>query len=372
MKQFVTTIFALILLNSLAYADLHKLLEAEKQKYQAQGVAVVIIDSKNSGAFMVHQESSEKDTPQKLTSDYLFEPGNAMMPISFALLLDKDKVSLNTQLIYCKEDKGEKLDCKEINATDAIIYSSNKAMNTLSVHLRAEELYNGFKRFGFTHIPPLKKLKQKKIYIQVCARGYGMRTNLFELTNAYRVFSYPNNVIKEKTANKMRKLLIDAVEKGTGKYAKVKGMVVGGKTGTALMIDKRVKRYVHNYNSTFIGFADGNGHKYTIGVLVIDPKIGKLASKTATNVFKDVVISLLNDSFELGMQEYKKGNIKKAVKLIDKACNDGNSIACYNLALLYESGEKIKKDFDKVKKYYKKSCDNGFELACDIYNQVHN
>ena len=119
------------------------------------------------------------------------------------------------------------------------------------------------------------------------------------------------DVIKEKTAKEMRKLLIEAVKKGTGKNAQVKGMLIGGKTGTAHIADKKLKRYTNNYNATFIGFANGKGHRYTIGVLVIDPKVGKLASKTAVNVFKDVVNSLLNDPFELGKREYKKGHIKK-------------------------------------------------------------
>jgi len=88
-------------------------------------------------------------------------------------------------------------------------------------------------------------------------------------------------------------------------------MLIGGKKGTALMVNKKTKRYSNQYNAIFISFANGKGHKYTIGVLVIHPKVGKLASKTAVNVLKDVVKSLLNDPFELGKQEYKKGNIKK-------------------------------------------------------------
>jgi len=183
-------------------------------------------------------------------------------------------------------------DCKENYVQDAIIYSSSKVMNMLSPNLKAEVLYKGLKKFGFTHIPSLDKLQQN-IYKQLCARGYGLRTNLLELTRAYTIFSNPKQIIKEQTAKQIQKLLIEAVEKGTGKNAQTKGMLIGGKTGTAHMISKRTRRYTNRYNVTFIGFANDRKNRYTIGVLVIDPKAGKLSSETAAKVFKDVVKSLI-------------------------------------------------------------------------------
>jgi len=290
MRQILILLILSIFLSTTVFGSL---LQVEKQKYQAKGVAVVVIDSVNSSAYMMYEKSSEKGSPKRLTRDYLFEPGNAMIPISFSLLLDKDSKWPNAKMIDCRNIDMKKEDCKENYAKDAIIYSSSRIMDMLSVHLKADELYSGLKKFGFTYIPSLKKLKQN-IYKTICARGYGIQTNLLELTKAYTIFSYPNNIIKKKTAKEMRKLLIEAVKKGTGKNAQVKGMLIGGKTGTAHMVSKKTKMYSNHYNETFIGFANGKGHRYTIGVLVIDPKVGKLASKTAVNVFKDVVKSLVH------------------------------------------------------------------------------
>jgi len=264
-------------------------------------------------------------------------------------------------------DKDNKY--KETYAKDAIFYSSSKTMDIVSKILKTKNLYNGLKKFGFNHIS-LKKLKRNG-YKQIYFGEFGMRTNLLELTMAYRIFSFPCDIIKKETAKEIRKLLIEAVKKGTGKNAQVKDMLIGGKTGTVLMVNKKTKRYSNQYNAIFIGFANGKGHKYTTGLLVINPKIKKLASKSAINIFRDVVKLLLNDPFELGKQEYKKGHIKKTIKLINKACNSGNSLACYNLALLYESGQDVKPDLTKAKKYYKKSCENGFELACRIYKYIN-
>jgi len=287
MKQIAVILFLLIFLSSTAFSDL---LTKEKQKYQAKTVAVVIINSATGK--IEYEVSSDKSSPKKLIREYLFEPGNAMIPISFALLLDKNSKWANSKMVDCRNVNIKKEDCKENYAQDAIIYSSSKVMDMVSPSLKAEDLYNGLKKFGFTHVPSLDKLQQNR-YKQLCTRGYGILTNLLELTKAYTIFSNPKHIIKEQTAKQMQKFLIEAVEKGTGKNAQTKGILIGGKTGTAHMISKRTRRYTNRYNATFIGFANGRKNHYTIGVLVVDPKIEKLSSETAVKVFKDVVKSLI-------------------------------------------------------------------------------
>ena len=377
MKQITAILFLLSFLSSTVFSDL---LTKEKQKYQAQGVAVVIIDSTTGK--IKFEVSSETLSPKKLTREYLFEPGNAMIPISFALLLDKNSQWANKKVLNCKEADMKKGDCKGSYAQDAIIYSSSKVMDILSPNLKAEELYKGLKKFGFTHTPSLNKLQQDR-YKQLCARGYGFRTNLLELTRAYIIFSNPKLIIKEQTAKQIQKLLIEALEKGTGKNAQIKGILIGGKTATARMISKKNKRYTNHYNATFIGFANGRKNRYTIGVLVIDPKAGKLSSETAAKVFKDVVKSLIYKNqmlktripveekiFNFAKKSYNNGEYKKAATLYERSCNSGNKIACYNLAIMCINGQGMKQDENKIKNYYRKSCKLGFDLACMTYKDI--
>ena len=99
MRQIATLLILSILLSNILFADL---LTTEKQKYQAKGIAVVIIDMKSKSSYMMNEESSEKGPAKKLTQDYFFEPGNAMIPISFSLLLDKDSKWSNAELIDCR------------------------------------------------------------------------------------------------------------------------------------------------------------------------------------------------------------------------------------------------------------------------------
>lgn len=112
-------------------------------------------------------------------------------------------------------------------------------MNIVSPSLKAKDLYYRLKKFGFTHVSPLKKLKQNR-HKQICSKGYGIQTNPLELKMAYQIFSFPCDVIKKEAAKKIRKLIIEAIKKGTGKNAQLKGMVIGGKTGTSRMINKKI------------------------------------------------------------------------------------------------------------------------------------
>ena len=101
-------------------------------------------------------------------------------------------------------------------------------------------------------------------------------------------------VISVKTAKDVQKILRQVVLKGTATVAKYDGLYLGGKTGTAHI--SYGGGYHKQYNTSFFGFAnDYEGHKYTIGVLVIEPNPDKhFASQTAVPTFRKVVEALVN------------------------------------------------------------------------------
>ena len=95
----------------------------------------------------------------------------------------------------------------------------------------------------------------------------------------------------------MKKILIKTVLKGTGKAAIYNGLEIGGKTGTARIA--KGGGYSDSYNSSFFGFANDAKHRYTIGVLVRDPKkrYYYYASQTAVPVFKQIVETLVEEGY---------------------------------------------------------------------------
>lgn len=100
----------------------------------------------------------------------------------------------------------------------------------------------------------------------------------------------------------MKKILIKTVNKGTGRKAITPGLEVGGKTGTAHIVEKG--EYVSKYNTAFMGFANDKTSKFTIGVVVIQPQKSQFASQTAVPVFKNAVDIMIED-------DYLKPNIVK-------------------------------------------------------------
>ncbi len=78
-------------------------------------------------------------------------------------------------------------------------------------------------------------------------------------------------VISPETAEKVRDILREAVEKGTGKRARMQGYTVAGKTGTG-QIAEGGEYQKGIYTSSFIGFFPKREPRYLILVVVREPK----------------------------------------------------------------------------------------------------
>ncbi len=273
--------------------------------------------------------------------EYSFEPGSVMKPITFSLLLEHKLVTpYDVVRGYNGRYKlGKKIITDEhkkawLSAENVIVYSSNIGIAQLAQRLKYDQFYQGLKKFGFgsksgIDLPyehtgfllPGYKLKSE-IYKATVGYGYGIRVTFMQLLKAYNVFNNfgkaitpriaaflsesngkkkdlpppkVTQVISPRTAATMHQILKKVVEKGTGTAAKIDGLEIGGKTGTAHIA--RGGKYVKSYNSSFFGFANDKKHRYTIGVTVIEPKEHYFASQTAVPVFRDIVIELLNEGY---------------------------------------------------------------------------
>jgi len=324
-----------------------------KKSLDAKEIVVAVMHSK-SGALLSLATSNRYNPNSIKKSDYpnlnatvveyAYEPGSVMKSITFALLLKEKKVNpyelvrtyggkykLGRSIIRDTHSEHEWL-----SAEDVIVHSSNIGTAQLAQRLDAIEFYQGLKDFGFTaktridlpyekagSIPHLHKFKSET-YKGTVGYGYGMTSTFMQVLNAYNVFNnngrivtpymasylrgadgkkYPIMRDKEKEviptliAKKMQEILIKTVQKGTGKKAKVDGLVIGGKTGTAHIAEKG--RYVKKYNSSFFGFANDNKNNFTIGVLVVEPKkkYHYFASESAVPVFKEIVLRLIEERY---------------------------------------------------------------------------
>jgi cell division protein FtsI (penicillin-binding protein 3) len=331
---------------------LEDVLDEYKKSLDAKEIVVSVMHSQ-SGALLALATSNRYDPDFIRRSDYAnlnvtaaeyaYEPGSVMKPITFAILLKEKKVNpYDLVRIYGGKYKlGRRIirdthDYEWLSAEDVIVHSSNVGTVQLAQKLNAIEFYQGLKDFGFTQktqidlpyeklgsIPPLHKFKSET-YKGTVGYGYGMTSTFMQVLKAYNTFNnngrmvtpyiasyfqgddgtkYPilrdgeKEVIPISVAKRMQSILIKTVQKGTGVKAKIDGLTIGGKTGTAHIAEKG--GYARRYNSSFFGFANDKKHNFTIGVLVVEPKkkYHYFASMSAVPVFKEVVLRLVEDGY---------------------------------------------------------------------------
>jgi len=329
---------------------IEKLLDIMKKELRAKEIMIAIMDSHTGKVYALASSNRylpknirKKDYPSLNSGmiEYSFEPGSVLKPITFSLLLEHKLIN-PYDLVNGHNGRfkmGRKVITDEhrfdwLSAENVIVYSSNIGIAQLAQKLSGYEFNNGLKKFGFAQkstpdliyekvgsIPSPKRL-ENEIYKATCAYGYGIRANLMQLMRAYSVFN--NNgkmvtpqivdtiideyhqekhiepfeeiqVIKGSTAQRVKKILIKTVNKGTGKKAITPGLIIGGKTGTAHIVEKG--KYVRKYNTAFMGFANDKSHDYTIGVIVVQPKKSQFAAQTAVPVFKKAVDIMIEEGY---------------------------------------------------------------------------
>lgn len=327
-----------------------KMLDSMKEELEAKQIIMVIMNSTNGK--VITMASSNRFLPKDIKrsdypslnsaiSEYSFEPGSVIKSITFALLLDKGLVN-PYDLVNGHNGRfkiGKKVITDEhrfdwLSAENVIVHSSNIGIAQLAQKLSGVELYEGYKSFGLSKkstkdliyekvgsLPSIKRLSNE-IYKATASYGYGMKANLLQLIRAYSAFNnngrivtpkIVNNfidargqnipieneeqiqVIKSSTANRVKKILIKTVNEGTGKKTKTDGLIIGGKTGTAHIVEKG--QYVDRYNTAFLGFANDRQNKYTMGVVVIEPKSSQFAAQTAVPVYKKTVDIMVEEGY---------------------------------------------------------------------------
>lgn len=329
---------------------IEKMLDKMKLQLDATQIMIAIMNPTDgkvlslatSSRFMPKNiQKSDYSSLNSGMTEYSFEPGSVVKVVTFALLLDKGRINpydmvngYNGRYQLGKKVITDEHKFDRLSAEEVIIHSSNIGISQLAQKLSGYEFNEGLQMFGFSKrstpdliyektgsVPSPKRL-DNEIYRATCSYGYGMRANLMQLVRAYTTFnnngkiSTPkivNNfvdeynriipiadeeqvqIIKSSTAQRVKEILIKTVNEGTGVKAKTPGLEVGGKTGTAHIVEDGV--YVRKYNTAFMGFANDENNKYTIGVIVIKPQISQFAAQTAVPVFKAAVDILIEDGY---------------------------------------------------------------------------
>ncbi|MDX9813789.1 MAG: penicillin-binding protein 2 [Sulfurimonas sp.] len=329
---------------------IEKMLDEMKLELDAKEIMIALMDGKNGDILSLASSnrfdpnSIKKDDYPSLNNGIIensYEPGSVIKAITYALLLDKNLINPydmidghNGRYKLGKRFITDEHKFDRLSAQEAIIHSSNIAIAQMAQKLSANDMASGFTKFGFAK-PSIKELAyeqsgslphpkqlESEVYKATVAYGYGMRANLMQLLRAYSAFNNngemlnpsvvkgfidsqrrfieahkdePTRVIESKTASRVKDVLVQTVNIGTGTKTKIDGLEIGGKTGTAHIVEGG--KYVKKYNTSFIGFANDKNRRYNLAVRVLEPKKSQFSAQTSVPVFKKVVDILVEDGY---------------------------------------------------------------------------
>jgi stage V sporulation protein D (sporulation-specific penicillin-binding protein) len=327
---------------------IEKKLKAGVEKYGAQGGMIGIMDpfsgniismvsypSFSQAQYWEYDESLRKNP--FITNFY--EPGSTFKPIVMASALDAGLITPETKCNICAGPvtvSGYDLHTwndkyyKDTNMIEVIQHSDNTGMVFVAQKLGADRMLSYLNKFGFGQLtgidlqgevePPLKPRNAwYDVDLATTGFGQGISVTPIELLTAFSAIAnggklmqpkvvtaiesengnlrkiadkVRGNAISEKTAKIMTEILVNAVEKGEAKWAKLAGYRIAGKTGTASI---PVKGHYDEKNTiaSFIGFAPADNPKFVMMVILEKPTTSIYAAETAAPLFFDLAKDLL-------------------------------------------------------------------------------
>lgn len=288
-------------------------------------------------------DDAELDALNQLWSNfcitYTYEPGSTVKPFTVACGLDTGTLDQNRTFIcdgyetisghdiHCVNTNGHGLETVE----DALKNSCNDALMQMSYDIGPENFSKYQQIFGFgtkTNIDlPGEARTDSLIYtedqlstINLATNSFGQNFNvtMIQVASAFcsiinggnyyqphvvkKITDENGNVIQEdngtllkktvssSTSELLKQYLYATVSDGTGKYAKVPGYSMGGKTGTA----QKLPRGQGNYLVSFIGFAPVDNPQLLVYVVVDEPNAEEefhstFAQEIAKGIFEETL-----------------------------------------------------------------------------------
>ena len=102
-------------------------------------------------------------------------------------------------------------------------------------------------------------------------------------------------VVSEETAARVRDMLVGVVDRGTGTAARIQGLRIAGKTGTAQQLSEGAYSK-SKYNASFAGFFPAEDPNVVLLVLLDSPTNGYYGGQVAAPIFREIARRIVNAS----------------------------------------------------------------------------
>ena len=342
--------------RSIEYYACKKLDEAA-QRHGADGGSIIMIDPK-TGAIIAMcswpdydpNNYSEISHAKYYNNPAIFdqyEPGSVFKVVTMAAGLDSDKVKpettyndLGSVMIEgwnkpIKNSDFETFGGHGITNMEQVLESSlNTGAIFVAQKVGTESFLNYVKNFGFGektgieletesngNISPLARKRVRPVEFATASFGQGITVTPLQMAMSFAAIANGGilmqpfivgeiinsdgtkevtqpkqirRVISERSALLLSGMMVNVVEKGHAKRAKVSGYYVAGKTGTAQIAGKSGGYDEGQTIHTFIGFAPSDDPKFVMLVKLDRPKDAPFAESTAVPLFGEIAEFALN------------------------------------------------------------------------------
>ena len=324
-----------------------QLLEAAKEKLNFEGGEIMVIEPHSGRIFASavfpnfnpnkYSEVSDFDIFQNPSTQKIFEPGSVFKPITMASALNEGKITPSTTYTdpgaikisgFTIFNYGQRVYPGKITMTEVLEKSINTGAVFAEQQLGSNLFLKYIEKFGIfepTGIDLREIYSENKefkkgyeINFVTASFGQGIEMTPIQLARAYCAIANggklvrpyivekiksqnelleikpkieAHSIISPKTASQLTAMLVNVVENGFAKSAKIPGYYIAGKTGTAqiswpaLKINK--KGYSEKTWQSFVGFAPAFNPRFLILIKLDNPET-KTAEYSAVPIFHDL------------------------------------------------------------------------------------
>jgi len=327
------------------------LLKSAKEEFNIESGQIIVMDPLSgkvlaiagTPSFNPNSYSRESDLSifQNEAIQIAFEPGSSFKPFTMAAAFDKGVLTADTTYV---DDGNLRIGGYPITNYDKKIWGERtmqevleKSINTGAVFAE-RQVGNAFfleylRRFGFFQktgidlqgevVSGNKEFNEgRDISFATAAFGQGIEITPIQLVRAFSAFANGGKLIKpsvvekiinwdgkeketdseegtndaeqiisQNTAAQITSMLVNVVEKGTAKRAKIPGYYIAGKTGTAQVaypaLGIQKSGYSEQTIQTFVGFAPAFDPQFIALVKLNNPNV-RTAEISAVPIFKDL------------------------------------------------------------------------------------
>jgi cell division protein FtsI (penicillin-binding protein 3) len=321
-----------------------EVLRQADEQFHAKGGMIVVLDPDTSEVLAMAAEPP--DPLRNVVVQDTYEPGSTFKMVTAAAALNESVVK-ESDTFFCENGSYEVSPGVLIHDHEPsgaltlqgiIERSSNIGAAKVVERVGAMRFYRYSRAFGFDiktgislpgetagEMKPLTGLT--RVVLAASSYGYGIGVSALQVANAYNAVAgggtlnepaivcddpapasdgtlpqesscrrpvRVRRVISEATARTLSRMLSGVVENGTGLSAHIPGYRIAGKTGTARKVDPRTGKYSTSaYMASFVGFLPLSRPRWTILVVIDEPKGQYYGAQVAAPVFAQLGRRLL-------------------------------------------------------------------------------